>query len=189
MSVVYKCNVKGVGDRRFNITVNQEGDKLTLEAVDDRNKLEKWVFDEKNVYAVFNGYKQIDTSYSNLVSIKKHSNCIAVDFNDNGTKKGFLIWGDKKVNEMVLNKITTKEPVKNNNLEVANGDLKYNIVKIFIIVCMVILLFFFIGSLDNSSSADNWNQLTEEEKEWYKDNYGDGKMEEINDAIDDYRNK
>ena len=23
--------------------------------------------------------------------------------NDNGTKKGFLIWGDKKVNEMVLN--------------------------------------------------------------------------------------
>ena len=68
-------------------------------------------------------------------------------------------------------------------------SVKYNIVKIFIIVCMVILLFFFIGSLDNSSSADNWNQLTEEEKEWYKDNYGDGKMEEINDAIDDYRNK
>lgn len=33
-----------------------------------------------------------------------------------------------------------------------------------------------------------WDSLSDEEQEWYEDNYGDGKMDDINDAIDDYNN-
>ena len=31
-----------------------------------------------------------------------------------------------------------------------------------------------------------WDKLSDEEKQWYHDNYGDGKMDDINDAIKNY---
>ena len=67
-------------------------------------------------------------------------------------------------------------------------------VKAFTIILAVIILSF-IGSIacfknvdmGSSSSGSEWNNLSDEEKEWYIRNYGDGKMDDINDAIKDYR--
>ena len=41
------------------------------------------------------------------------------------------------------------------------------------------------GFLDDD--GDKWNSLSDEEKEWYHDNFGDGQYDEIQDAISVYR--
>ena len=48
----------------------------------------------------------------------------------------------------------------------------------------LVFTFFFSGSSDSGSK---WDDLDEDEQEWIIDNYGDGKAEEYNEAIDDYR--
>lgn len=42
---------------------------------------------------------------------------------------------------------------------------------------------------DNSKSdSSRWESLSDDEKEWYNDNYGDGQYDAIQDAISDYAN-
>lgn len=55
-----------------------------------------------------------------------------------------------------------------------------------VIICSVFLVFTFFFS-DSSDSGSKWNDLDEDEQEWIIDNYGDGKAEEYNKTIDDYR--
>ena len=43
------------------------------------------------------------------------------------------------------------------------------------------------GNTSYSGSSSGWDSLTDEEKEWYEDNYGDGQYEAIRDAIDNYK--
>ena len=58
-----------------------------------------------------------------------------------------------------------------------------------IVIALVIVAIFAIpivwGILDDD--GDKWNSLSDEEKEWYIDNYGDGQYDEIQNAIEDYR--
>ena len=61
-------------------------------------------------------------------------------------------------------------------------DYPIRIIFAIIALCMVMAL----GAEPSSSSE--WDKLSDEEKEWYEDNYGDGKMEDINEAIEDYKN-
>lgn len=41
---------------------------------------------------------------------------------------------------------------------------------------------------NRKSDSGRWDSLSEEEKEWYHDNYGDGQYDDIQDAISDYEN-
>ncbi|MGN0686620.1 MAG: hypothetical protein ACI4KA_00775 [Oscillospiraceae bacterium] len=60
-----------------------------------------------------------------------------------------------------------------------------------IIVFAVVLVI--VTGMQNKVTApyggSNWDKLSDEEKEWYHNNYGDGKMENINNAIDGYKNR
>ena len=57
---------------------------------------------------------------------------------------------------------------------------------IFIIIGLVI----FIGSSvsnNSSSTSSKWNNLTNNEKQWYINNYGNGKSEQYRNAINNYK--
>ena len=58
---------------------------------------------------------------------------------------------------------------------------------IAIIIAFVIFLVIAVvgGFLDKD--GDKWNSLSDKEKEWYIDNFGDGQYDEIQGAISDYR--
>ncbi len=58
---------------------------------------------------------------------------------------------------------------------------------------ILILSIFFISlifTLANGSGKkeSDWDKLSDDEKQWYHDNYGNGKMDDYKDAIDDYKN-
>lgn len=71
-----------------------------------------------------------------------------------------------------------------------NDLKKYNkILKIFMYTCIVmIVLGIFCTGLEVISYQKE-DKITKKEKEWLENNLGDGKYEEIQDAIDDYKNK
>lgn len=53
------------------------------------------------------------------------------------------------------------------------------------ITCIVIALF--VGSLIPSEEPSKWDKLTDEEKQWYEDNYGNGQFDTYKKAIEDYK--
>lgn len=58
------------------------------------------------------------------------------------------------------------------------------------IILLVIGLVIFIGlsaSNNSSSTSSKWNNLTNEEKQWYTNNYGNGKSEQYRNAINNYK--
>lgn len=70
--------------------------------------------------------------------------------------------------------------IKQKEKERFNSTLiKWTVIIIIAGLCMVI-------ANSNSDRDNRWKQLSDEEKEWYERNYGDGQYEEINEAIDDY---
>ena len=64
------------------------------------------------------------------------------------------------------------------------GNIKQYISVAVAIIIGIILLFALIKP-DNPKSK--WSELTDEERGWYENNYGDGKMDDINEAIQDYK--
>lgn len=89
-----------------------------------------------------------------------------------------------------------KEISKKTNLNIFKTFNDKDELKGFIgMIIMTIVLFvgFYFSFTNSSLFEDNtpskWDSLTKEEKQWYKDNYGGGKGQEIQDAIDKYKNK
>ncbi len=60
-----------------------------------------------------------------------------------------------------------------------------------IILAFLFFAFSFISESGSSagSSSNKWDELTEEEKDWYRDNYGDGQYDKYQNAINDYKNR
>lgn len=56
-----------------------------------------------------------------------------------------------------------------------------------ILIIIIIVIAVSCGAMDSGSSSSKWDSLSDEEQEWYERNYGDGKMDDINDAIDNYK--
>lgn len=70
-----------------------------------------------------------------------------------------------------------------------NAEANSRLLKTFMYVCMgLIVLGILFTGLEVRSSQEK-DTITKEEKEWLEDNLGDGKYEEIQDAIDDYKNR
>lgn len=65
------------------------------------------------------------------------------------------------------------------------------IARTVIIIAIILAIVFLVVSIVNNSggSESEWDKLSEEEKDWYRDNYGNGQYEKYQDAIDDYKNK
>lgn len=61
------------------------------------------------------------------------------------------------------------------------------------IAILALVLFIVFLAVDVSSgsggSSNRWDDLTDEEKDWYRDNYGNGQYDKYQDAINDYKNK
>lgn len=68
-------------------------------------------------------------------------------------------------------------------LEIKKSEVITIIIVLAIIAIIAIPIVW--GFIDDD--GDKWNSLSDEEKEWYIDNYGDGQYDEIQDAISDYR--
>lgn len=81
-----------------------------------------------------------------------------------------------------------------NSRKLAQDTMDYaesysRLLKTFMYACMgLIVLGILCTGLEVSSSQEK-NNITKEEEEWLEDNLGDGKYEEIQDAIDDYKNR
>ncbi len=61
---------------------------------------------------------------------------------------------------------------------------------IFIVAVILAVLFIILDFADDwgsSGSSNSWDDLTEEEKDWYRDNYGGGKSQQYDDAISGYK--
>lgn len=52
------------------------------------------------------------------------------------------------------------------------------------IICFIIAISI---AKPSSTSNNKWDNLSNEEKQWYNENYGNGKSESIDNAIKDYR--
>ena len=74
------------------------------------------------------------------------------------------------------------------NLEKNKNTDKSTVVKMFIvgIILTVIGIRLLVGA-NSSGSSSKWDSLTKEEKQWYTDNYGNGKGEQYQKAIEDYK--
>lgn len=96
--------------------------------------------------------------------------------------KFYFLYGDDEIMNEVKD-ILSQYPTFNVK-KVNIGNIKQYISVAIAIIIGIILLFALIKP-DNPKSK--WSELTDEEREWYENNYGDGKMDDINEAIQDYK--
>lgn len=64
-------------------------------------------------------------------------------------------------------------------------DLKS--IGVIAVLVLFIIALMFACQRENKSSSSRWNSLTKEEQKWYERNYGGGKSEAYDDAIENYR--
>lgn len=80
----------------------------------------------------------------------------------------------------------TKE--KENDISEQNISKKPIIISSIIgIAVIIVFCICFYNEVSTSNNKSEWDKLSDEEKEWYENNYGDGKLEDINKAIDEYK--
>ena len=70
--------------------------------------------------------------------------------------------------------------------EPSKATIKKTIVGSIVAIVAVLGILFVWGTLSDSGKSQ-WDKLSDSEKEWYHDNFGDGQYYEIQDAISDYR--
>lgn len=84
-----------------------------------------------------------------------------------------------------------KEILQKDGKELQKKDFFTKGYKIATLVGIVCLIFFIVGSCSlggsSSSKKNKWDSLTQEEQQWYERNYGGGKSQEIDKAIDNYK--
>lgn len=77
---------------------------------------------------------------------------------------------------------------KENCINKQKIDKKPIIISITIgIVVIIVFCISFYNEVSTPNTKSEWEKLSDEEKEWYENNYGDGKLEDINKAIDEYK--
>lgn len=76
---------------------------------------------------------------------------------------------------------SNNENIKNTKL---TNNQKANIFTIIVVIIIAIIVF---ASNSGSNNKSKWDSLTKEEKQWYKDNYGDGQYDKYKKAIDNYK--
>lgn len=72
--------------------------------------------------------------------------------------------------------------MQGNNGKKRGGCIAAIIFAIFVIIIIPVI---FIGSC--SSGSSRWDSLSDSEKEWYHNAYGNGKSDAIDNAIQNYR--
>lgn len=92
--------------------------------------------------------------------------------------------------EKCMDKIEEKEEQEEIKTNITTANKMSEKTIITIIVTIIAIIAFISGLAGNgSSSKSEWDKLTKEEKAWYKRNYGNGKSQEIDRAIEKYKNK
>ena len=69
-----------------------------------------------------------------------------------------------------------------NEIQTAKGKLiSFSVGLVACIIAVVIL------ACSGSDGDSDWDKLSKDEKEWYKDNYGSGQYDSYKDAINNYK--
>ena len=140
------------------------------------------------------GYGKV--SYRDLKKIRKCKDTLWLELEikapDGGASahQSLFVDGDNEVSRIVMNKIKSNTKNSNSKMKIENSKPILNgKLGTVIVVVLVIIIAIVISNKMNSGTTEKWDRLSDEEKEWYEDNYGDGKMDDINEAIDDYENQ
>ena len=99
--------------------------------------------------------------------------------------KFYFRYGDYIIN-YIIKKILSQYPTFNIKKIKINNIKQY--IYLIIVVTFAIILVYFLVKPNNNNNSD-WSELTDEEKEWYENNYDDGKIDDIYSAINGYNNK
>ena len=102
------------------------------------------------------------------------------------TGKFYFIYGDDIIID-VIKKILSQYPTFNIKKININNIKQY--IYLIIVVTFAIILVYFLVKPNNNNNNSDWSELTDEEKEWYENNYDDGKIDDIYSAINGYNNK
>ena len=78
---------------------------------------------------------------------------------------------------------------KEGNIKLSEKGKKIALIVLVVAIILAVLFIVleFADDWGSRKSSNEWEDLTEEEKDWYRDNYGDGQYEEYKDAIDKYK--
>lgn len=72
--------------------------------------------------------------------------------------------------------------ISKNEIQTMKGKLISFFVGLAAIIIAVVIL-----ANSGSGSKSEWDKLSKDEKEWYKDNYGSGQYDSYKDAINNYK--
>ena len=66
---------------------------------------------------------------------------------------------------------------------------KKKILKLICVLLLAVTLFVvcFVAGCNDDKKESEWGKLSKEEKQWYKDNYGDGQYDDYKKAMENYR--
>ena len=126
--------------------------------------------------------------YSEIEGIRyvKKSNYIIVYGGKNSSKLFFRINGNQEIYDEIKQILNQKGVNVFQAEEQAKKRQRHDKISVYIIIIIVLLL----GascSIIKSDDSSKWDNLSDTEKEWYSNNYGNGKMDDINSAIKNYR--
>lgn len=193
---IYKTKITFKNGNSRTISVTEESNEITLYSFSNTNQRLEMTFGEEYVYGYigssFSNNVHYKMNYSDVCEMKFDKEVLKIKGNNelnNMKKEEFFCCCDEKAYEIICEKIKDNDKIDLNNWS-KKGKRNNVITSIYAIVLGIVLLvglIYWVSSFNQGSS--NWNKLSDEEKEWYEDNYGDGKMDDINDAIDDYENK
>lgn len=121
-------------------------------------------------------YKNI-TSISNLIGNGRFT------LKEKNPEKGIQLYYFYGNNEVVskFKKILSEYPTFNKSRIMINNIFMYSGLAFLIIIGIVIII-----SVASPEPSSKWDELSDEEKDWYEENYGDGQFNDIEDAIDNY---
>lgn len=198
-TLIHECSVKeGWNGKKTDVQAYKHSNNdlsIKTGGVYGRYEME-YRFSNYSVVATSLGYSVRETkyNYADIKNITKEKQTIIITFYSSASS--IKINGDEKIISIIYDKLplnrktsvsTNKNMSAKSSTIVSSSKDSVPISKgwawaIFIVV-MLIGLFVF-GGLGNDSSQ--WNSLSDDKKEWYQDNYGDGQYDDIQNAIDDY---
>lgn len=88
------------------------------------------------------------------------------------------------IKETMQNIAKEKEKVSYKRKKISKKPI---IISVIIGIASIIAFCICFYDLSNSYNTSEWDKLSDEEREWYNDNYGDGKLEDIDKAIEEYK--
>lgn len=132
-------------------------------------------------------YEEVSVPCEHISKFIKMKTCTSIYARDKENRKTIsqVISTDDELFQEMWNILSANDKVDVNALK-RSGSVD-RCMRWLTAVILIIVAIIFLMNIDWSGSQSKWDSLSDEEKEWYKDNYGDGQYDDIKDAIDEYK--